>query len=66
MFDTDAPNMLGCDDPFAAIILHSNVGDIRDVMVDGKFVKRDGRLMFDNYADIRRGFLASAKRIQGI
>jgi len=66
VFDTDAPNMLGWDDPIAAIILHSNVGDIRDVMVDGKFVKRDRRLTFDNYANLRRDFLASAERIQGI
>lgn len=33
VFNGGSPNMLGWADPVAAIILHSNVGDVRDVMV---------------------------------
>lgn len=40
--DGSPPGMLGWDDPVAAIILHANVGDIKYVLVDGKFQKRDG------------------------
>lgn len=66
VYRTDAPNMIGWSDPIAAVILHSNVGDLEDVLVDGKFVKRGGRLLRDDYASVRRRLMASAKRIQGI
>lgn len=65
-FRGDTPNMLGWEDPVAAIILHSNVGDIADVLVDGQYVKRDGRLVYGDYAGVSRRFLESSKRIQGI
>ncbi|THV04584.1 Metallo-dependent hydrolase [Dendrothele bispora CBS 962.96] len=45
LFDGDSPNMLGWEDPVAAIILHSNVGDVTDVMVDGEWRKREGELV---------------------
>ena len=46
--------------------LHSNVGDLEDVIVDGEFVKKDGKLVRDDYKDVQRRLMASAKRIQGI
>ncbi|KAI1338404.1 hypothetical protein F5Y15DRAFT_387076 [Xylariaceae sp. FL0016] len=64
VFDGRSPGMLGWDDPVAAIILHSNVGDIEHVMVDGKFRKRNGKLVFDDYDSVVDRFLASTKRIQ--
>lgn len=64
IFDGSSPNMAGWDDPVAAIILHSNVGDISDVLVHGKFVKRNGKLVHSNYDTIMRDFTSSAKRIQ--
>ncbi|THU76321.1 composite domain of metallo-dependent hydrolase [Dendrothele bispora CBS 962.96] len=45
LFDGDSPNMLGWEDPVAAIILHSNVGDVTDVMVDEEWRKREGELV---------------------
>ena len=63
---TDSPSMLGWRDPIAAIMLHSNVGDIEDVLIGGDFVKRSGRLVYADYEGIRSRFLASAKKIQGI
>ena len=66
IFDGETPNLLGWEDAVAAIILHSNVGDIEHVLVDGKFVKRDGKLTFDGYGDVKKRFVASAKKIQNI
>jgi hypothetical protein len=64
VFDGESPNLLGWRDAVAAIILHSNVGDIQHVLVDGEFVKKDGKLTYRGYADVQNRFLASAKRIQ--
>ncbi|UKZ52988.1 hypothetical protein TrVGV298_006774 [Trichoderma virens] len=41
----NSPSMLGWEDPVAAIILHANVGDVLHVMIDGKIVKRDGKIV---------------------
>ncbi|PPJ50657.1 hypothetical protein CBER1_05261 [Cercospora berteroae] len=60
----DSPALLGWRDPIAAIILHASVGDILHVTVDGKFVKRDGRIVASDYKNVRERFQASARRIQ--
>ncbi|CAK7211658.1 hypothetical protein SCUCBS95973_001189 [Sporothrix curviconia] len=69
VFDGDSPNMLGFVDPIAAILLHSNVGDVRHVLVDGKWRKKDGQLLRSVNGDgwkesIQPRFLASAREIQ--
>jgi len=66
VYNGDSPNMIGWKDPVAAVILHSNVGDVEHVLVDGTFVKRDGRLVGSEIQDINRRFLASARKIQSI
>ena len=66
VYRADAPNMAGWSDPVAAIILHSDVGDIEDVLVDGKFVKRNGKLIYSDYGELVKRFSASASRIQEI
>jgi adenine deaminase len=66
VFRTDSPNIVGASDPVAAIILHSDVGDIEDVLVDGKFVKRNGRLVHPKHQRTSAAFVESAKRIQEI
>lgn len=58
--------MLGWVDPVAAVIMHSNVGDVRHVLVDGKFVKRDGKLTIEDYPGIQQRFLKSARKIQQV
>ncbi|KAM3422671.1 hypothetical protein BST61_g158 [Cercospora zeina] len=60
----ESPALLGWRDPIADIVLHASVGDILHVTVDGKFVKRDGRIMAPDYKEIRKRFQASARRIQ--
>jgi cytosine/adenosine deaminase-related metal-dependent hydrolase len=41
VFNGDSPSMLGWLDPVEAAMMHSNVGDVECVLVDGKFVKKD-------------------------
>ncbi|KAE8416029.1 amidohydrolase family protein [Aspergillus pseudocaelatus] len=64
VWDGMTPGMLGWDDPVAAIILHSNVGDIKHVLVDGKFVKRDRKLTVENYSSVQQRFLVTARKVQ--
>jgi cytosine/adenosine deaminase-related metal-dependent hydrolase len=64
IFNGDSPGLLGWVDPVAAVALHSHVGDIEHVLVEGRFVKRDGKLAVENYAGIQQRFLKSARRLQ--
>lgn len=47
IFDMMTPGMLCAaeHDPVAAIVLHSSAADVSDVIVDGVFRKRDGKLL---------------------
>lgn len=62
--DGTSANMIGWRDPIAAVILHSNVGDVRHVMVNGEMVKRDGALTARKFGKIMASFSRSAQRIQ--
>jgi cytosine/adenosine deaminase-related metal-dependent hydrolase len=64
VWDGTSPSLLGWLDPVAAIIQHSNVGDVEHVLVDGKFVKRNHKLVVGDYASVQSKFLEAAKRIQ--
>ncbi|KAJ3547927.1 hypothetical protein NM208_g1256 [Fusarium decemcellulare] len=69
VFDGSAPNMVGWNDPVAAVILHSNPGNVEHVMVDGQFRKRDFKLITPSKTsrsleDLTERFLKSAERIQ--
>ncbi|KAI0439411.1 amidohydrolase [Xylaria telfairii] len=64
VFDGRTPSLLGWADPVAAVILHANVGDIEHVLVNGKFLKRDGKLTYEKYGELVEKFLASAAKIQ--
>ena len=45
----NSPALLGWNDPVAAVLLHASVGDIEHVIVDGKWKKKDFRLVVDDY-----------------
>ncbi|KAH6684960.1 amidohydrolase [Plectosphaerella plurivora] len=64
VWDGMSPSLLGWLDPVAAIILHSNVGDVEHVLVDGKFVKRNRQLVVGDYSAVQTRFLQASKRIQ--
>lgn len=59
-----SPSLLGWRDPVAAVMLHTNVGDIKHVMVNGNLVKMDGALTAKGYPSVQERFLKSAERIQ--
>ncbi|KAK4450975.1 5-methylthioadenosine/S-adenosylhomocysteine deaminase [Podospora aff. communis PSN243] len=62
---TSSPSLLGWNDPVAAILLHASVGDIEAVLVDGKWLKKKGKLVMKGYyKEFKEKFLASAERIQ--
>lgn len=61
-----SPSMLGWRDPVAAVMLHASVADVKHVMIDGQFMKRDGRLTAQDYAGLQERFLQSAERIQEV
>ncbi|CCF36259.1 amidohydrolase [Colletotrichum higginsianum] len=64
VWDGTSPSLLGWVDPVAAIIMHSNVGDVEHVLVDGKFVKRDRKLVVGDYSSVKARFLEASNRIQ--
>ncbi|KAK3314819.1 hypothetical protein B0H66DRAFT_323132 [Apodospora peruviana] len=66
IWDGNSPALLGWVDPVAAVILHASVGDIEAVLVDGKWVKRGGKLVAKGWPDARANFLRTAKRLQAI
>jgi len=66
VWDGTSPALFGWVDPVAAVILHASVGDIEAVMVDGKWVKRGGKLVGRGYAEARARFLRTARRLQAV
>ena len=64
VWDGRSPALLGWRDPVAAVILHASVADVLHVMVDGKFVKKDGKLAVEDYEKTKEKFLESAERLQ--
>ncbi|MFJ9705771.1 amidohydrolase family protein [Streptomyces sp. NPDC101234] len=50
---TTSPNMMPVIHPLAALVFHANTSDIDTVLVEGKPVKRNGRLVAD-LDDVRR------------
>ncbi|KAM7190396.1 metal-dependent hydrolase [Rhypophila sp. PSN 637] len=59
-----SPALLGWADPVAAVILHTSVGDIEGVLVDGGWVKKAGKLVIPGYEKVQDRFLVAAKKIQ--
>ena len=58
--------MLGWTDPVAAVVLHANVGDIKDVLVGGEYRKRNGELLLKqgDWQEFSKKFAEMARRIQ--
>ncbi|KAK5651628.1 hypothetical protein OQA88_11803 [Cercophora sp. LCS_1] len=66
VWDGTSPALLGWVDPVAAVILHASIGDIEAVLVDGKWVKKGGKLVAKGWPEARKRFLKSAERLQAI
>ena len=68
LFDTTGMNLFSAmpsGDPAHAIVLYAEAADVDSVMIAGRFVKRDGKLIFpsDKLARLRGEVLASRSRI---
>ncbi|ADP79449.1 amidohydrolase family protein [Pseudofrankia inefficax] len=66
----DAPNMIPVNDPVSALVLHAHAGNVDTVMVAGRILKRDGRLLADAarrlaLMDASHGFLRDAIEARG-
>lgn len=66
IFNTDNTATSAFDDPVAAVVLHSHVGNIEHVIVDGKWVKRDFKLVGMDWKKTKATFSKSARKIQKI
>ncbi|KAH7065433.1 amidohydrolase [Macrophomina phaseolina] len=66
VFDGTAPGVLGWADAVAAVVMHAGVGDIKHVLVDGEWRKRDGELRCggEGWQVVRARFLQAAQRLQ--
>ena len=74
LIDTTAPAMWAARDPVAAVVLHACAGDVEGVMVQGKWLKRNGKIAALEgeggnkleVEDVRKRFEKSAKRTREI
>ncbi|KAF2765697.1 hypothetical protein EJ03DRAFT_318803 [Teratosphaeria nubilosa] len=66
IFNGESPNMLGWSDPVAAVILHAHPSDVEHVLVDGRFRKRDFRLVDLKvpWSEVKERFVEAAKRVK--
>ncbi len=60
---TDAIHMTPAIDAAGAVVLNANAGDVDTVLVGGRCVKRDGRLIGVDWPALRERMLASSQRI---
>lgn len=66
VFSSDNPAFSAFYDPVAAVVLHSHVGHIQHVLVDGRWVKRDFKLQGVDWPKIKADFEAAARKVQKI
>ncbi|KAK3830378.1 MAG: hypothetical protein J3R72DRAFT_405427 [Linnemannia gamsii] len=66
VFNTDNTATSAFYDPIAAVVMHSHVGNIEHVLVDGRWVKRDFKLVGLDWKEMKATFAKSARKIQKI
>ncbi|KAI8711048.1 Amidohydrolase [Fusarium sp. LHS14.1] len=64
VWDTTNLAMTGWIDPIAAILNHANPSDIQDVLVDGVFKKRGGKLLIADLDQAKSKFEQTARKVQ--
>lgn len=60
---TDSARMTPVNDPVAALVLYANASDVDSVMVDGRFVKRGGKLVGVDWPSVRSELQKSTEAI---
>ena len=65
VLDLDRPETQPEGDPYAAVVFSASPANVRHVLVDGVFLKRDGRLLRVDRAEIGRRAAAESARFRG-
>jgi 5-methylthioadenosine/S-adenosylhomocysteine deaminase len=60
---TDTLNMVAAHDPIAAVVTAAHPGNVDTVLVAGKIVKRDGRLLHPNLPGVLDGVRKAAEHV---
>jgi cytosine/adenosine deaminase-related metal-dependent hydrolase len=63
MIDRRSPSTLGVDDPVNAVLAYSTLADVDTVICDGRIVKRAGRLVDVDLADLHRDVLRAQREL---
>ena len=63
VLDATAWNMWPVHDPHSTVIMETNIGNVEDVIVAGKFKKRGGRLLCADALKIKSELASSGQRI---
>lgn len=63
ILDASRLNLWPVHDPVAAVVMQANPGNVESVMIGGRFVKRNGRLLAADAPALRRRLAASGERI---
>ena len=56
-------NLFPVADPVVSVVMHASAGNVDTVLVGGRFVKRDGKLLYGAIANKKAALLASGTRI---
>ncbi|MBB3931174.1 cytosine/adenosine deaminase-related metal-dependent hydrolase [Kaistia hirudinis] len=63
ILDATAWNMWPVHDPYSTVIMQAGIGNVESVLIGGRFLKRDGRLLRDDAPCIREDLASSGRRI---
>ncbi|MBN9015839.1 MAG: amidohydrolase family protein [Rhizobiales bacterium] len=63
ILDATAWNMWPVHDPYSTVIMQAGIGNVESVLIGGRFMKRDGRLLRDDAPRIREDLTSSGRRI---
>jgi len=63
LLKADGPSLFPVHDPYSAVVRHAGVGDVDTVLVAGRPVKRNGRLLFSGLREKQAELLRSGRRI---
>ena len=65
LIDARKPNMQPVHDPVNTVLMQTSLANIDSVLVAGRFVKRDGRLLHSRVGEVVAGAQKIAARIAG-
>jgi len=64
VINTDSPCMVAARSPAAALVLHASPSDVESVIINGEFVKENGRLLKVNWQELKKKLLENADQLE--